>query len=71
MDLLVRFKIMTIPVNKTLQQNFKWRVEKTPNNIAHKFLDRETSFKDLDLISNKVANGLIKEGCKKDARLLI
>ena len=48
---------MTIPVNKTLQQNFKWRVEKTPNNIAHKFLDRETSFKDLDLISNKVANG--------------
>ena len=55
---------MTIPVNKTLQQNFKWRVEKTPNNIAHKFLDRETSFKDLDLISNKVANGLIKEGCK-------
>ena len=60
---------MTIPENKTLQQNFKWRVEKTPNNIAHKFLDRETSFKDLDLISNKVANGLIKEGCKKDARV--
>ena len=60
---------MTIPINKTLQQNFKWRVEKTPNNIAHKFLDRETSFKDLDLISNKVANGLIKEGCKKDARV--
>ena len=69
MDLLVRFKTMTIPVNKTLQQNFKWRVEKTPNNIAHKFLDRETSFKDLDSISNKVANGLIKEGCKKDARV--
>ena len=60
---------MTIPVNKTLQQNFKRRVEKTPNNIAHKFLDRETSFKDLDSISNKVANGLIKEGCKKDARV--
>ena len=39
---------MTIPVNKTLQENFKWRVELTPNNTAHKFLDRETTFKELD-----------------------
>ena len=46
---------MTIPVNKTLQENFKWRVELTPNNTAHKFLDRETTFKELDLLSNKVA----------------
>ena len=60
---------MTIPVNKTLQENFKWRVELTPNNTAHKFLDRETTFKELDLLSNKVANGIVAEGCKKDARV--
>ena len=60
---------MTIPVNKTLQENFKWRVELTPNNTAHKFLDRETTFKELDLLSNKVANGIVAEGCKYDDSL--
>ena len=60
---------MTIPANKTLQENFRWRVEKSPNSIAHKFMDRETSFSELDLLSNKVANGIIDEGCKKDARV--
>ena len=60
---------MTIPANKTLQENFRWRVETSPNNIAHKFLDRETSFLELDFLSNKVANGILEEGCKKDARV--
>ena len=32
-------------------------------------MDRETSFSELDLLSNKVANGIIDEGCKKDARV--
>ena len=55
---------MNIPRDKTVQDLFKWRVEQTPDLVAHKFLDRETSYKELDLLSNKVANGLIKEGCK-------
>ncbi len=53
---------MNIPRDKTVQDLFKWRVEQTPDLVAHKFLDRETSYKELDLLSNKVANGLIKEG---------
>ena len=60
---------MNIPRDKTVQDLFKWRVEQTPHLVAHKFLDRETSYKELDLLSNKVANGLIKEGCKPDARV--
>ena len=60
---------MNIPRDKTVQDLFKWRVEQTPDLVAHKFLDRETSYKELDLLSNKVANGLIKEGCKPDTRV--
>ena len=60
---------MNIPRDKTVQELFNWRVEQTPDLVAHKFLDRETSYKELDHLSNKVANGLIKEGCKPDTRI--
>ena len=43
---------MNIPRDKTVQDLFKWRVEQTPDLVAHKFLDRETSYKELDLLSN-------------------
>ena len=36
---------MNIPRDKTVQDLFKWRVEQTPDLVAHKFLDRETSYK--------------------------
>ena len=62
---------MNIPRDKTVQDLFKWRVEQTPDLVAHKFLDRETSYKELDLLSNKVANGLIKEGCEPDTRVAL
>ena len=48
---------------------FRWRVEKSGEQIAHKFEDKETTFKELDSFSNRVAQGLIKEGCKPDSRV--
>ena len=60
---------MNIPENKTLQELFEWRFDKTPDSIAHKFLDRETTYKDLNIFSNQIANGLINLGCKSDARI--
>ena len=60
---------MEIPYEKTMVEIFRWRVEKSGEQIAHKFEDNETTFKELDIFSNKVAQGLIKEGCKPDSRV--
>ena len=60
---------MNIPENKTLQELFKWRFDKTPTAIAHKFLDRETTYEDLNIFSNQVANGIIDLGCMQDSRI--
>ncbi len=60
---------MKIPENKTVQELFEWRFEKTPKSIAHKFLDRETTYEELDIYSNQIANGLVKLGCKPDSRI--
>ena len=51
---------MEIPYEKTMVEIFRWRVEKSGEQIAHKFEDKETTFKELDIFSNKVAQGLIK-----------
>ena len=40
-----------------------------PEAIAHVFEERETSFRDLDAHANRVAQGLIEEGCRKDSRI--
>lgn len=40
-----------------------------PDEIAHIFEGKETSFKELDARASKVAQGLIAEGCKPDARI--
>ena len=53
---------MKIPENKTLQELFEWRFSRTPDSVAHKFLDRETTYKELNNYSNQVANGLIELG---------
>ena len=60
---------MEIPYEKTMVEIFRWRVEKSGEQIAHKFEDKETTFKELDSFSNRVAQGLIKEGCKPDSRV--
>ena len=60
---------MKIPENKTVQELFEWRFDKTPKSIAHKFLDRETTYEELDMYSNQIANGLVKLGCKPDSRI--
>ena len=60
---------MKIPENKTIQELFEWRFERTPKSVAHKFLDRETTYEELNIYSNQIANGLISLGCKPDSRI--
>ena len=60
---------MKIPENQTIQELFEWRLERTPKSVAHKFLDRETSYEELNIYSNQIANGLISLGCKPDSRI--
>ncbi len=60
---------MKIPENQTIQELFEWRFEKTPKSVAHKFLDRETTYEELNIYSNQIANGLISLGCKPDSRI--
>ena len=60
---------MKIPENKTIQELFEWRFERTPKSVAHKFLDRETTYEELNIYSNQIANGLISLDCKPDSRI--
>ena len=60
---------MNIPRNKTIQELFEWRFNKTPDLVAHKFQDRETTYGNLDKYSNQIANGLISLNCKPDSRV--
>ena len=62
---------MNIPRDKTVQDLFKWRVEQTPDLVAHKFLDRETSYKELDLLSIKLRMDLLKKAVSQTRGLLI
>ena len=59
---------MEIPYEKTMVEIFRWIVDRSGNDIAHKFEEKETTFKELDSFSNQVAPGLIAEGCKPAAR---
>jgi len=58
-----------IPQTTSLVDLLRWRVKQSSEAIAFKFSDKETSFQDFDLAANKVAQGLITEGCKPDSRV--
>ena len=58
-----------IPQTTSLVDLFRWRINKSPHNVAFKFLDKETTYQDFDSSANKVAQGLIAEGCKPNARV--
>ncbi|MFL2698353.1 MAG: long-chain-fatty-acid--CoA ligase [Gammaproteobacteria bacterium] len=60
---------MDIPYEKTMVEIFRWRVERSSDQIVHKFEEKETTYKELDSFSNKVAQGLIEEGCEHDSRV--
>ena len=60
---------MKIPENQTIQELFEWRFERTPKSVEHKFLDRETTYEELNIYSNQIANGHISLGCKPDSRI--
>jgi acyl-CoA synthetase (AMP-forming)/AMP-acid ligase II len=58
-----------IPITNSLADLYRWRVKQSSNDIAFKFLDRETTYKEHDCNANKVAQGLIAEGCKPNTRV--
>ena len=60
---------MEIPYEKTLADLFRWRVSVSGDDIAHKFIDNETTYSELDKYANKVAQGLLSLDCKPDSRV--
>ena len=58
-----------IPQITSLVDLLRWRVKQSSEAIAFKFSGKETSYQDFDLAANKVAQGLIDEGCKPDSRV--
>ena len=60
---------MEIPYSKTLVDLFRWRVSQSGEKVAQKFLDSETTYAELDSLSNKVAQGLIGLDCQPDSRV--
>ena len=60
---------MEIPYEKTLSDLFRWRVSVSGDDVAYKFLDNETTYSELDIYANKVAQGLIGLDCKPDSRV--
>ena len=55
-----------IDFNKTILDGFKESVKKYPNNNAVCFKEKSYTYKEVDLISNKIANKLIELGLKKE-----
>ena len=60
---------MEIPFEKTLANILRWRVNKNPDLIAHKFGDRETTYREFDSYANKISQGLISLDCYPDTRV--
>ncbi|SVA53211.1 uncharacterized protein METZ01_LOCUS106065, partial [marine metagenome] len=58
-----------IPQTTSLVDLFRWRIKQSSQSIAFKFSGKETSYQDFDSSANKVAQGLIAEGCKPDSRV--
>ena len=59
------------PRNETLLETFQWRIEESSDDIAFKFNDRETTYKEYDQKANRVANGIIAEGCLPNSRVAV
>ena len=59
------------PRNDTLLETFQWRIEQSSDDIAFKFNDRETTYKEYDQKANRVANGIIAEGCSPNSRVAV
>ncbi|MCJ8173437.1 non-ribosomal peptide synthetase, partial [Clostridium botulinum] len=59
------------PKNKTIQELFELQVEKTPDNIAVVFEDKELTYKELNEKSNQLARVLRDKGVKADTIVAI
>lgn len=55
-----------IDYNNTILDSFKKAVKDYPNNYAVVFKDKKYTYKDVDILSNKIGNELISFGIKKE-----
>ncbi len=55
-----------IDYNNTILDSFKKAVKDYPNNYAVVFKDKKYTYKDVDILSNKIGNELISYGIKKE-----
>ena len=62
---------MEIPYEKTMVEIFRWRVDRSGNDIAHKFEEKETTFSELDSFSNLAMTIFQSEGIDMQTKQLI
>ena len=68
-ELLESFNVIDAPYledNRTILDDFLETAKKYPNNLAVVFKDREYTYKQVDEITTRIANELIKLGAKKE-----
>ena len=53
---------MEIPYEKTMVEIFRWRVDRSGNDIAHKFEEKETTFNELNSFVFDIANNIAQLG---------
>lgn len=58
-----------LPLKESLVDIFRLRVKETPNLVVSKFQGREFTYREYDQNANKVAMGIIKEGCMPNSRV--
>ena len=58
-----------LPEKNSLVDIFRWRVEESSNLIVSKFNNRELTYSEFDSNANRVAQGIVNEGCESDGRV--
>ena len=58
-----------LPEKESLVDIFRWRVKESSESIVSKYKDRLLTYKEYDSNANKVAQGIINEGCKPNGRV--
>ncbi len=57
------------PKDQCLHELFQHQAEETPDNIAIAFYHQQISYKDLNILSNQIANLLLDQGISRESRV--
>ena len=58
-----------LPEKESLVDIFRWRVKESSESIVSKYNDRSLTYQEYDSNANRVAQGIINEGCKPNGRV--